>query len=197
MSGKAWLTTAFVIGSSLAIPASSAAQVPTQDSAVGSGSVVFDFPSFSFNVSSGPSGENPSGSATAVYAGQTLVAASITCLTVSGNTATFAGTLEPNTFGFVTFKITVVDNGSTGDLFNAEAGPPPAPSCSTPVSSFSPGGALLTGNITVTDAQPPPPLPTSKDQCQNGGWRSFPGFKNQGDCVSFVATGGKNPPAGP
>jgi hypothetical protein len=39
-------------------------------------------------------------------------------------------------------------------------------------------------------------LPTSKDQCKNGGWRDFGVFKNQGDCVSFVATGGKNPPAG-
>jgi hypothetical protein len=37
-------------------------------------------------------------------------------------------------------------------------------------------------------------VPTSKDQCENGGWRNFPVFKNQGDCVSFVATGGKNPP---
>jgi hypothetical protein len=37
---------------------------------------------------------------------------------------------------------------------------------------------------------------TSKDQCQKSGWQSF-GFKNQGDCVSFVATGGKNPPSGP
>lgn len=37
--------------------------------------------------------------------------------------------------------------------------------------------------------------PTSKDQCKNGGWQSFnePAFKNQGDCVSYVATGGKNP----
>jgi hypothetical protein len=38
--------------------------------------------------------------------------------------------------------------------------------------------------------------PTSKDQCKNGGWRNYPGFKNQGDCVSFVATGGKTPPGG-
>lgn len=36
---------------------------------------------------------------------------------------------------------------------------------------------------------------TSKAQCADGGWQSF-GFKNQGDCVSFVATGGKNPPSG-
>jgi hypothetical protein len=37
--------------------------------------------------------------------------------------------------------------------------------------------------------------PTSKAQCLHGGWRNFPQFKNQGDCVSFVASGGKNPPA--
>ena len=42
------------------------------------------------------------------------------------------------------------------------------------------------------------PLPTSKAQCMHGGWKNFgTTFKNQGDCVSFVATGGKNPPSGP
>jgi hypothetical protein len=39
-----------------------------------------------------------------------------------------------------------------------------------------------------------PSGPASKDQCKNGGWRTYGVFKNQGDCVSFVATGGKNPP---
>jgi hypothetical protein len=40
--------------------------------------------------------------------------------------------------------------------------------------------------------------PTSKDECKNGGWATFtnPQFKSQGDCVSYVATGGKNPPSG-
>ncbi len=35
--------------------------------------------------------------------------------------------------------------------------------------------------------------PTSKDQCKNDGWQTFtdPSFKNEGDCVSFVATHGK------
>ena len=41
-----------------------------------------------------------------------------------------------------------------------------------------------------------PIVPTSKEQCKDGGWMNFPQFKNQGDCVSFVATGGKNPPNG-
>jgi hypothetical protein len=38
--------------------------------------------------------------------------------------------------------------------------------------------------------------PTSADQCKKGGWQTFGTFKNQGDCVSYVATGGKNPPTG-
>jgi hypothetical protein len=43
---------------------------------------------------------------------------------------------------------------------------------------------------------PPPPRPTSAEQCKNGGWKAYGLFKNQGDCVSYVATGGRNPPAG-
>jgi hypothetical protein len=39
----------------------------------------------------------------------------------------------------------------------------------------------------VTDAQPP--LPTSKEQCKKGGWRNFPQFKNQGQCIAFVERG--------
>jgi hypothetical protein len=58
---------------------------------------------------------------------------------------------------------------------------------------YSESATINTGDIVVHDA---PPFPTSKDQCKNGGWRNFPGFKNQGDCVSFVATHGRNPPAG-
>jgi hypothetical protein len=40
--------------------------------------------------------------------------------------------------------------------------------------------------------------PTSIGQCQNGGWQLFtaPAFRNQGDCVSYVATGGRNPGRG-
>jgi hypothetical protein len=38
--------------------------------------------------------------------------------------------------------------------------------------------------------------PTTKDACKDGGWMNFifaPGpFKNQGDCVSYFATGGRN-----
>jgi hypothetical protein len=41
------------------------------------------------------------------------------------------------------------------------------------------------------------PVATTKDQCKNGGWMNLAdnngnSFKNQGDCVSFVASQGKN-----
>jgi hypothetical protein len=48
----------------------------------------------------------------------------------------------------------------------------------------------------IDDVQFVDALPTTADQCKKGGWESYGVFKNQGDCVSFVATGGKNPPAG-
>ena len=48
--------------------------------------------------------------------------------------------------------------------------------------------------LVVVDAPPPPP--TTKDQCKDEGWRNYIGFKNQGQCVSFVATGGKNQTVG-
>jgi hypothetical protein len=57
------------------------------------------------------------------------------------------------------------------------------------------GTVFLTGYLSNISATLTPLLPTSKDDCKSGGWASFGVFKNQGDCVSFVASGGKNPPA--
>jgi hypothetical protein len=50
-----------------------------------------------------------------------------------------------------------------------------------------------TDDVAISSRRLPP---TSRGQCKNGGWRDFGLFKNQGDCVSFVATGEKNQPAG-
>jgi hypothetical protein len=61
-------------------------------------------------------------------------------------------------------------------------------------------GTADLSNITVNGQVQVPETtsaPTTKDDCKNGGWQTFdPPFKNQGDCVSFVATKGKNPPNG-
>lgn len=61
-------------------------------------------------------------------------------------------------------------------------------------------GTADLSNITVNGQLQVPQTtsaPATKDDCKNGGWQNFnPPFKNQGDCVSFVATNGKNPPNG-
>ena len=31
--------------------------------------------------------------------------------------------------------------------------------------------------------------PASKEECEDGGWRNFPQFKNQGQCIAFVNHG--------
>ena len=42
---------------------------------------------------------------------------------------------------------------------------------------------------TALAVTPAPRVPTSKEQCKNGGWRNFPHFKNQGQCIAFVNHG--------
>jgi hypothetical protein len=50
-------------------------------------------------------------------------------------------------------------------------------------------GGTLVESLNVNCA-----VPATKGECKNGGWRTYGVFKNQGDCVSFVATKGKNQP---
>jgi hypothetical protein len=49
-------------------------------------------------------------------------------------------------------------------------------------------------DLLLTPDEGCPPVPTSKDQCKNGGWRGVfradgTAFKNQGDCIQYVNTG--------
>jgi hypothetical protein len=192
------LLVAALLGVLLALPEVAGAQGPTRDSAVGDGSV--SFVDFQFNITSGPSGENPTGTSIALVpalSSTPFTFSEVTCLAVAGNTATAVGRLAPNASGYTYAKFTVVDGGPTGDTYGAAGYRSAiAPPC-TPITTFEGDISvlpepLLTGEIQVIDA---PPLPTATEQCKNGGWRSFGSvFKNQGDCVSFVATGGKNPP---
>jgi len=50
----------------------------------------------------------------------------------------------------------------------------------------NPRGNVLIETFTSSLTQPVLIAPTSKDQCKHGGWRTYPQFKNQGQCVSFV-----------
>lgn len=61
-------------------------------------------------------------------------------------------------------------------------------------------GTVHIDNISVNNQVVGDPAP-AQDLCKNGGYKTLTGpngetFKNQGDCVSFYSTGGKNLPAG-
>ncbi len=98
--------------------------------------------------------------------------------------------LQNTVFGVTTLEL--VDNGGNGADIISGGAFLRAPTDCSPVTNGT-TDTLTNGRAVVVDA---PSLPTSKEQCKNGGWRDYPQFKNQGDCVSFVATGGKNPPGG-
>ena len=91
-----------------------------------------------------------------------------------------------------------VGGGFTGGAVGGDQASDPA--VSAPVGPLS-SGPLLSEFDLNESANLAPPIPTLKVECENGGWRYLTDnkgrpFKNQGDCVSFVATGGKNPANG-
>ncbi len=55
------------------------------------------------------------------------------------------------------------------------------------------GNGFLVDDVSLSSS-PSANAPTNKDDCKKGGWQTFdgPSFKNQGDCVSHVATDGKD-----
>jgi hypothetical protein len=61
---------------------------------------------------------------------------------------------------------------------------------------------VIVWNTKCVALPPPSVVPTTKEQCMDNGWKTLKdaiggkSFKNQGDCVSFVATKGKNTAAG-
>jgi len=55
---------------------------------------------------------------------------------------------------------------------------------------------VITSPFSTTKSLEVDCLPNDVAECKDGGWRTFEVFKNQGDCVSFVATNGKNQPSG-
>ena len=172
-------------------PAVSQAQGPAQDSVTGSGTA--GPYSFVFDAHSGPSGENPTGTAAISLTSTPSVFTSgpVTCLAVDGNRAVIG--IENGPGSLTAGEGTLIEVTDNPDALFFRLWFEPPNTCLTDPSGYTPT-PVTSGDIRITDA---PPLPISKEQCKNGGWKNFPGFKNQGDCVSFVATKGKNPPAGP
>jgi hypothetical protein len=173
----------------LLFASSAVAQTPTQDSVTGSGSAGTTLCcsiDFRIDAHSGPSGEGPTGTAALVDRFGTFEG-SVTCVAVNGNAATlnfvvFSGTAA----AVVTYTVT---DSPAGDRLDFRANVR-APTDCAPLTSVA--DVISGGDIVVVDALP---QPTNKDQCKNGGWKTFRVFKNQGDCVSYVTTKGKNAPA--
>lgn len=184
MRCRAWLASALALGVAAATPAGSAAQAPPQDSvtglaATGEGRLSVQF---TFDVHSGASGENPTGSVSFDALLVDLGALEVSCLTVSGNRASMIVLISsPSPPAPAGVLISVEDNdGAAEDRLAWNFVTTLPTECPVPSEVGEP---ILAGDITVTDAQP---FPTSKEQCKNGGWQTFGVFENQGDCVSFV-----------
>ena len=191
---KRMLLAAAALALTFALPA--AAQVPAGDSVIGSGTARFVTPDlagltvpFSIDVRSGPSGEDPVGSL------QLLIPFDDpTCLAIrsgGGQVADEAVINFRNTLTGARVLVRIA-GGTSGPRQIWLSTASSASDCSfvPPISVAE----VIEGSISIFDA---PPLPTTTEQCKNGGWRTYGVFKNQGDCTSFVATGGKNPPGKP
>jgi hypothetical protein len=196
----------FAVAALLAAPGATA-QTEAGDSVTGGasfsspgspGSPPF-FLSFLFDAHSGPSGENPTGTArweATTPFGNFGGGGPVTCLNVTGGTA-IVGTFEGGVTTFFYVGATVGVGAAVGfGSFEAASAPT---ACEIgffgglPFSQAFEPRAMTSSGIVIHDA---PPLPTSKDQCAKDGWRNFgTSFKTQGDCVSFVATRGKHQPA--
>jgi hypothetical protein len=180
------ILTAAVIGTVLALPSVSTAAppspLPTQDSvslteapAVFAGGTTIE----ELSATSGPNGEDPTGEIRFNFLQQIFDSGPVTCLAVSGNTAIF--NFGSEFLGGVIVTVQVVDDSP--DTFSILALGRSTIDCSP--SSPTTIALLTSGDITVVDAQP---LPTTTDQCRNGGWERF-GFRNQGQCIAFVERG--------
>ena len=191
---KRMLLAAAALALTSAVPA--AAQVPAGDSVIGSGTARIVTPDlagltvpFSIDVRSGPSGEDPVGSL------QLLIPFDDpTCLAIrsgGGQVADEAVINFRNTLTGARVLVRIA-GGTSGPRQIWLSTASSASDCSfvPPISVAE----VIEGSISIFDA---PPLPTTTEQCKNGGWKTYGVFKNLGDCVSFVATGGKNPPGKP
>jgi hypothetical protein len=96
--------------------------------------------------------------------------------------------------GLTCGKVGSGGGGGGGSDFCAAAAPVTGCSVSPGAgTSTEAGSAAGSAQVTLTYSL----VPVSKEQCKNGGWQYLTDsngkpFKNQGDCVSYVATGGKN-----
>jgi hypothetical protein len=202
MSSRADLaTTAACLLAVVGICGPASAQSATQDLAVGNGATPTFFSHFDFTANSDSVGGSPGGTASWEQFGYHFDG-TVSCLAVTDNRAIIGIDVNSATSGLTAqgFFLTVRDRGPAGsgrDSFDAvptfltSVGDIVPTDCSGWTTTWSWEEPVTSGDISISDA---PNLPTSTSQCTSGGWRIYRVFSGAGDCVSFVATGGKNPP---
>jgi hypothetical protein len=132
-----------------------------------------------------------------------------TLLTDSGvNTYPLAAPIAVQTGDLLGLRVTGLAGCSsftgnfTGDAYRLALGTPsPTPGSNTVFPYLSLGVELNVAATLEASAPPPPPVPTTMADCIDGGWQSLTddqgmAFTNQGDCISFVATDGRNTAGG-
>jgi hypothetical protein len=92
----------------------------------------------------------------------------------------------------------ICELSSANTIFSGHAQGPYDATIATPQGAVSDHGTAVTdlndlfaspNTITFILDETFASAPPSKDQCKKDGWRNFPQFKNQGQCLRFVQTG--------
>jgi Thrombospondin type 3 repeat len=87
-----------------------------------------------------------------------------------------------------------IDHDGIGDICDADRDGDGVPNGTDNCSATPNSGQSDLDHDGIGDACDASTLPASDGDCKKGGWQAYGIFKNQGDCVSFVATHGKNEP---
>ena len=161
---KASVVATFLAVAALVAP-SAAAGAPTQDSVTGTAAVGAgrDFTRYTFDVHSGPAGENPTGTVTLDTFFGVIGPLDVTCLSTRGNRATMFAEAPPNTSGVVGLVLSVEDDGPGLDKIDRQLATTRPADCPVPSDVLQP---TLSGDVAVIDAQ----TPSTYAQCRQAGW---------------------------
>ena len=166
----------------LSAPTVSAAQAPLGDSVTGTAATGSGRESteFVFDAHSGPLGESPTGTVTLHSFFGDIGPLDVACLTVNGNRASMLARAPENTSGIAGLAISVEDNGPGQDKIGWHVVEDSLPSdCPVTSEALPP---TVSGDVTVTDAPPPP---TTFSQCRQAGWVKY-GFASRAACIDYV-----------
>jgi hypothetical protein len=135
-----------------------------------------------------PERRNPTGRVSAFFDGfGPYLDGPVTCLSVHDNVAVLQ-TQDSLMRLPIAYRITDNEGLGVPDVVEAAYANPGFSDC-RPEFSYIRTDRVTSGDIVVVDV---PPLPTSKEEYKDGGWRAFSSaFSNQGQCVASVQRGPK------